>query len=206
MDNYFVYTSLITKLNLLLFMKKLFTILLLSIGFMSPSYADTKVSEEAIRCSALIYIQLTRQEMAGLTAGEEIMNRIYAYHAIDGTDMEMTNGQIVAAQTEAITKLSQEYIKGANLAKEYRHCIYWMTDIAKYIEISESISPESQTNEAAETALFLSAPITSSVTTFKNPIETWGQQVDLGFASWASQELKVPYKEAILSKVSEKFE
>jgi len=120
--------------------------------------------------------------------------------------MEMTNGQIVAAQTEAITSLSQEYIKGANLAKEYRHCIYWMTDIAKYIEISESISPEDQTNEATETALFLSAPTESSVTTFKNPIETWGQQVDLGFASWASQELKVPYKEAILSKVSEKFE
>ena len=208
MDNYFVYTLLITELNLLAFMKKLFTILLLSISFMSPSYADTKVSEEAIRCSALIYIQLTRQEMAGLTAGEEIMNRIYAYHAIDGTDMEMTNGQIVAAQTEAITTLSQEYIKGANLAKEYRHCIYWMTDIAKFINISEYVSPENQTeeSEAKEMALFLSAPIMSSVTTFKNPIETWGQQVDLGFAAWASQELKVPYKEAILSKVSEKFE
>ena len=208
MDNYFVYTLLITELNLLLFMKKLFTILLLSFGFMSPSYADTKVSDEAIRCSALIYIQLTRQEMAGLTAGEEIMNRIYAYHAIDGTDMEMTNGQIVAAQTEAITTLSQEYIKGANLAKEYRHCIYWMTDIAKFINISEYVSPENQTeeSEAKEMALFLSAPTESSVTTFKNPIETWGQQVDLGFASWASQELKVPYKEAILSKVSEKFE
>jgi len=208
LDNYFVYTLLITELNLLLFMKKLFTILLLSFGFMSPSYADTKVSEEAIRCSALIYIQLTRQEMAGLTAGEEIMNRIYAYHAIDGTDMEMTNGQIVAAQTEAITTLSQEYIKGANLAKEYRHCIYWMTDIAKFINISEYVSPENQTEEsdAKEMALFLSAPTESSVTTFKNPIKTWGQQVDLGFASWASQELKVPYKEAILSKVSEKFE
>jgi len=208
LDNYFVYTLLITELNLLLFMKKLFTILLLSFGFMSPSYADTKVSEEAIRCSALIYIQLTRQEMAGLTAGEEIMNRIYAYHAIDGTDMEMTNGQIVAAQTEAITMLSQEYIKGANLAKEYRHCIYWMTDIAKFINISDYVSSENQTeeSEATEMALFLSAPTTSSVTAFKNPIETWGQQVDLGFASWASQELKVPYKEAILSKVSEKFE
>jgi len=208
LDNYFVYTLLITELNLLLFMKKIFTILLLSIGFMSPSYADTKVSEEAIRCSALIYIQLTRQEMAGLTAGEEIMNRIYAYHAIDGTDMEMTNGQIIAAQTEAITTLSQEYIKGANLAEEYRYCIYWMTDIAKFINISEYVSLENQTeeSEAKEMALFLSAPTTSSVTTFKNPIETWGQQVDLGFASWASQELKVPYKEAILSKVSEKFE
>jgi len=208
LDNYFVYTLLITELNLLAFMKKLFTILLLSVGFMSPSYADTKVSEDAIRCSALIYIQLTRQEMAGLTAGEEIMNRIYAYHAIDGTDMEMTNGQIVAAQTEAITTLSQEYIKGANLAKEYRHCIYWMTDIAKFINISEYVSPENQTeeSEAKEMVLFLSAPIMSSVTTFKNPIETWGQQVDLGFAAWASQELKVPYKEAILSKVSEKFE
>ncbi len=53
------------------------------------------------------YIQITRPEMSGLTTGEEIMNRIYAYHTIDGTDMEMTNGQIVAAQTEAITKLTQ---------------------------------------------------------------------------------------------------
>jgi len=189
-------------------MKKLLTILCLSIGLVSPSYADNEVAGDAIRCSALIYIQLTRQEMAGLTAGEEIMNRIYAYHTIDGTDMEMTNGQIVAAQTEAITKLSQEYIKGADLAEEYRHCVYWMTDIAKFINISEYVSPENQTEEAEaeEMTLFLSAPIESSVTTFKNPIETWGQQVDLGFASWASQELKVPYKEAILSKVSEKFE
>ena len=189
-------------------MKKLLTILLLSIGFMSPSYADKEVAGKAIRCSALIYIQITRPEMVGMTAGEEIMNRIYAYHTIDGTDMEMTNGQIVAAQTEAITILSQEYIKGANLAKEYRHCIYWMTDIAKFINISEYAPPENQTeeSEAEEMVLFLSAPTTSSVTTFKNPIETWGQQVDLGFASWASQELKVPYKEAILSKVSEKFE
>ena len=187
-------------------MKKLLTILFLSIGFVSPSYADKEVAGEAIRCSALIYIQITRQEMAGMTAGEEIMNRIYAYHTIDGTDMEMTNGQIVAAQTEAITKLSQEYIKGADLAEEYRHCVYWMTDIAKFIDISEYVSPESQTAEAEEMSLFLSAPTSSSVKVFKNPIETWGQQVDLGFASWASQELKVPYKEAILSKVSEKFE
>ena len=189
-------------------MKKLLTILLFSSGFMTPSYADTEVAGEAIRCSALIYIQITRPEMSGLTTGEEIMNRIYAYHTIDGTDMEMTNGQIVAAQTEAITKLTQEYIRGADLAEEYRHCVYWMTDIAKYIDISQYAPPENQTeeSEAEEMALFLSAPTTSSVTIFKNPIETWGQQVDIGFASWASQELKVPYKEAILSKVSEKFE
>ena len=189
-------------------MKKIVPILLLLVGVVTPTYAEKDVADRAIRCSALIYIQITRPEMAGMTAGEEIMNRIYAYHTIDGTDMEMTNGQIVAAQTEAMTKLSQEYIKGADLAEEYRHCVYWMTDIAKFINISEYVSPENQTeeSEAEEMALFLSAPTESSVTSFKNPIETWGQQVDLGFASWASQELKVPYKEAILSKVSEKFE
>ena len=54
--------------------------------------------------------------------------------------------------------------------------------------------------------LFLSAPTENSVTTFKNPIKNWEQQVGLGFVAWASQELEVPYKEAILSKVSEKFE
>ncbi len=189
-------------------MKKLLAILLLSSGFMTPSYAATGVAGEAIRCSALIYIQITRPEMSGLTTGEEIMNRVYAYHSIDGTDMEMTNGQIVAAQTEAITKLTQEYIRGADLAEEYRHCVYWMTDIAKYIDISQYVSPENQSeeSEAEEMALFLAAPTESSVTIFKNPIETWGQQVDLGFASWASQELEVPYKKAILSKISEKFE
>jgi hypothetical protein len=53
---------------------------------------------------------------------------------------------------------------------------------------------------------FLSAPTETLLQSFKNPIKTWEQQVDLGFAAWASQELEVPYKEAILLKVSEKFE
>ena len=182
--------------------------MLLLIGIVSQSYADKEVAERAIRCSALIYIEITRPEMAGLTAGEALMNRIYAYHMIDGNDMEMTNGQITAAQTEAITKLTQEYIKGINLAQEYRNCIYWMTDIAKYINISEYLSKEESPleSEAEEMVLFLSAPTETSVTTFKNPIETWEQQVDLGFVAWASKELEVPYKEAILNKISEKFE
>lgn len=190
------------------FMKKILTALLLLIGIVSQSYADKEVAERAIRCSALIYIEITRPEMAGLTAGEALMNRIYAYHMIDGNDMEMTNGQITAAQTEAITKLTQEYIKGINLAQEYRNCIYWMTDIAKYINISEYLSKEESPleSEAEEMVLFLSAPTETSVTTFKNPIETWEQQVDLGFVAWASKELEVPYKEAILNKISEKFE
>jgi len=81
-----------------------------------------------------------------------------------------------------------------------------MTDIAKFIDISEYVSPENQTEEAEEMALFLSAPKETSITIFKNPIETWEQQVDLGFAAWASQELEVPYKKAILSKISEKIE
>ena len=189
-------------------MKKLLTILLFLIGLISPTYADKEVADRAIRCSALILIELTRPEMAGLTAGEALMNRIYAYHMIDGTDIEITNGQIIAAQTDAITKLTQEYIQGANLAEEYRACIYWMTDIAKFINISEYVYSEETTEEsdAAEMALFLSAPTETSVTTYKNPIKTWEQQVDLGFVAWASQELEVPYKEAILLKVSEKFE
>ena len=189
-------------------MKKILTILLFLIGLASPAHAVKEVADRAIRCSALILIELTRPEMAGLTAGEALMNRIYAYHMIDGTDIEITNGQIIAAQTDAITKLTQEYIQGANLAEEYRGCIYWMTDIAKFINISEYVYSEETTEEsdAAEMALFLSAPTETSVTTFKNPIKTWEQQVDLGFVAWASQELEVPYKEAILLKVSEKFE
>ena len=62
-------------------------------------------------------------------------------------------------------------------------------------------------SEAEEMALFLSAPKETSVTIFKNPIETWEQQVDLGFGAWSSQELEVPYKESYsYAKVSEKFE
>ena len=187
-------------------MKKTLLLILLSFGFIDLSYADKDIANRAIRCSALIYIEISRPEMSGLTVGEVLMNRLYAYHMIDGTDIEMTNGQITAAQTEAITKLSQEYIEGTNLAKEYRDCVYWMTDIAKFIDISEYVSPENQTEEAEEMALFLSAPTETSITIFKNPIETWEQQVDLGFAAWASQELEVPYKKAILSKISEKIE
>jgi len=188
--------------------KKVFTFFLLFNGLINSAYADQDVADRAIRCSALIYIEITRPEMAGLTAGEALMNRVYAYHMIDGSDTEMTNGQIIAAQTDAITKLTQEYIKGVNLAEEYRHCVYWMTDIAKYINISDYVSTEDNAEEsdAQEMALFLSAPTETSVTIFKNPIETWEQQVDLGFVAWASQELEVPYKEAILSKISEKFE
>ena len=189
-------------------MKKILTFFLLFNGLINPAYAVQDIADRAIRCSALIYIEITRPEMAGLTAGEALMNRVYAYQMIDGSDIEMTNGQIIAAQTEAITKLTQEYIKGANLAEEYRNCVYWMTDIAKYINISEYVSTEDNAEESdtEEMALFLSAPTKTSVTIFKNPIETWEQQVDLGFVAWASQELEVPYKEAILSKISEKFE
>ena len=189
-------------------MKSLLIAFTLLFGLITPAFTDEDVADRAIRCSALIYIELTRPEMSGLTAGEALMNRIYAYHVIDGEEMDMTNGQITAAQTEAITKLTQEYIKGANLAEEYRNCVYWMTDIAKYINISEYVSNDDSTEEfdAKEMALFLSAPTETSVTTFKNPVKTWEQQVDLGFVAWASQELEVPYKEAILLKISEKFE
>lgn len=189
-------------------MKKILSTFLILLCFNTNVFAKKEVADRAIRCSALILIELTRPEMAGLTAGEALMNRIYAYHMIDGSEIEMTNGQIIAAQTDAITTLTQEYIQGANLAQEYRGCIYWMTDIAKFINISEYVYSEDTTEEsdAAEMALFLSAPTDTSVTTFKNPIKTWEQQVDLGFVAWASQELEVPYKEAILLKVSEKFE
>ena len=189
-------------------MKSLLIAFTLLFGLITPAFTDEDVADRAIRCSALIYIELTRPEMSGLTAGEALMNRIYAYHVIDGEEMDMTNGQITAAQTEAITKLTQEYIKGANLAEEYRNCVYWMTDIAKYINISEYVSKDDSTEEsdAKEMVLFLSAPTETSVTTFKNPVKTWEQQVDLGFVAWASQELEVPYKEAILLKISEKFE
>ena len=120
-------------------MKKILSILILLVGFVTPTLAEKEVADKAIRCSALIYIQLTRPEMAGLTAGEALMNRIYAYHMIDDNkEMEMTNGQITAAQTDAITKLTQEYIQGANLAEEYRGCVFWMTD-GGYFQLDDFI-------------------------------------------------------------------
>ena len=91
-------------------MKNTLLVILFSFGFIGSSYANKDVANNAIRCSALIYIEISRPEMSGLTAGEALMNRLYAYHMIYGTDIEMTNGQITAAQTEVITKLSQEYI------------------------------------------------------------------------------------------------
>jgi len=60
-------------------MKNLLIALTLLIGFIAPAHADKEVADRAIRCSALIYIQLTRPEMSGLTAGEALMNRIFAY-------------------------------------------------------------------------------------------------------------------------------
>ena len=65
-------------------MKNLLITLTLLIGFVVPAYADKEVADRAIRCSALIYIEISRPEMVGLTAGEALMNRIYAYNTIDG--------------------------------------------------------------------------------------------------------------------------
>ena len=61
-------------------MKNLLIAFTLLIGFVMPVQAAQEVADRAIRCSALIYIELTRPEMSGLTAGEALMNRIYAYH------------------------------------------------------------------------------------------------------------------------------
>ena len=99
-------------------------------------------------------------------------------------------GKSLLLKLRQLQALTQDYIKGINLAEEYRGCIYWMTDVAKFINISEYVSQDNQMEEAEEMALFLSAPTESSVTIFKNPIETWEQQVDLGFAAWASQGVK----------------
>ena len=184
-------------------MKNTLLVILFSFGFIGSSYANKDVANSAIRCSALIYIEINRPEMGGLAAGEVLMKRVYAYHTIDGSDIEMTNGQINTAQKDALLELSQEYVDGSGLAQEYRHCIYWMTDVAKYINISEYDYPDKHTEESAaeEMALFLSAPTRSSITTFKNPIETWEQQVDLGFASWASQDGSIPLEKEILNKI-----
>ena len=86
-------------------MKNLLIAFTLLIGFVMPVQAAQEVADRAIRCSALIYIELTRPEMSGLTAGEALMNRIYAYHTIEGTDTEMTNGQITAAVRPDISGL-----------------------------------------------------------------------------------------------------
>ena len=146
--------------------------------------------------------------MGGLAAGEALMKRVYAYHTIDGSDIEMTNRQISTAQKDALLELSHEYVDGAGLAQEYRNCIYWMTDVAKYINISEYDYPDEHTEESAteEMALFLSAPVTTSTTSFKNPIEIWEQQIDLGFASWSSQDGTIPLEKEILKRISDKIE
>ena len=127
-------------------MKKILSILILLVGFVTPTYLQKRrLQIEQLDAQHSFMIELTRPEMAGLTAGEALMNRIYAYHMIDDNEeMEMTNGQITAAQTDAITTLTQEYIQGANLAEEYRGCVYWMTDVAKFINISEYVSQDNQ--------------------------------------------------------------
>ena len=59
-----------------------------------------------------------------------------------------------------------------NLAKEFRHCAYWLQDIAIYLSSIETNFPEINTAESAidEEQIFLSVPIKSSTTEFTNEI------------------------------------
>ena len=108
----------------------------------------------------------------------------------------------------ALLVMSQEYVDGISLAQEYRNCFYWMTEVAEFINIGEFDYPDNHTEETAdeEMALFLSAPLKTSITVFKNPIEVWEEQIDFGFASWTMQEGSIPLEKEIVLKLSEKIE
>ena len=50
----------------------------------------------------------------------------------------MLNDQIVVFWIDSITRLSPKYTMDTNITEEYRHYIYWMTDIVKFFNINMS--------------------------------------------------------------------
>ena len=73
-------------------MKKILPILLLLVGFVTPMYLQKKrLQIEQLDAQHLFILSSQGLKWLALTAGEALMNRIYAYHMID--DNEIGNDQ-----------------------------------------------------------------------------------------------------------------
>ena len=176
-------------------MKKLLILLLLTFGLIGNSYSESSgnadVAKNALRCAAFFYIQTAipdNSENASMAG--QIFNRIYGIHYEEYSGENLTYGDISDMRGKVVKEIAIDFSNESegeyNLAKEFRHCAYWLQDIAIYLSSIETNFPEINTAESAidEEQIFLSVPIKSSTTEFTNEIALWDDQVNWGFQFW----------------------
>ena len=149
--------------------KKLILAFLLSLGVTGNSYSELSINAEvannALRCSALFYMQTAREEMSekGGKYGN-IYKHIYGEFDYYITGKSLTNGELINARADALVDVVLEYENESNddfgIAKEYRNCAYWLEDIGEHLDsyVEDDYSNKSQK--------WLSIPVKSSKNDF----------------------------------------
>ena len=167
-------------------MKKLILSLLLSLGLTGNSYSELSINAEvannALRCSALFYMQTAREEMSekGGKYGN-IYKHIYGEFDYYITGKGLTNGELINARADALVVVVLEYENESNddfgIAKEYRNCAYWLEDIGEHLNSYED-------DYSNESEIWLSIPVKSSKNEYELDIEVWANQVKFGYEIW----------------------
>ena len=167
--------------------KKLILAFLLSLGLTGNSYSELSINAEvannALRCSALFYMQTAREEMSekGGKYGN-IYKHIYGEFDYYITGKSLTNGELINARADALVDVVLEYENESNddfgIAKEYRNCAYWLEDIGEHLD---SYVEDDYSNKSEK---WLSIPVKSSKNEYELDIEVWANQVEFGYEMW----------------------
>ena len=176
-------------------MKKLLLLLLLSFGLIGNAYSELsgnpEVAKNAIRCSALFYILTTIEEKSeAYSQYGQIFSRIFGMHYEEYSGANLTYGDISEARKQALLEVSSDFTNESEgdfiVAKEFRHCAYWLQDIGVYLNSIETNFPEIHTAESAleEKKIWLSIPIKSSTIDFPDDLLQWEDQLFSGFMLW----------------------
>ena len=157
---------------------------------------NAQVAKNAIRCLALSYLQTTIPENEKFSQGGPIFSKVYEIHYEEYSGENLTIGDINNAKKQAVREVAFDFSNDSYgdyaLAKEFRHCAYWVYDIAIYLSNIEKdfhilpIQTEIPPSESAlrEKQIFLLIPTKSSMANFENDIALWDQQLFQGFKFW----------------------
>jgi hypothetical protein len=155
------------------------------------SVSSVEVAINALRCSAIFYSQTAIPEKADLFGQYgQIYQQIYAHNYEDLTGENLTYGDLSRARGQELLRIASELTEESDgdfvLAKEFRHCAYWLQDIALYLNEIETDFPEIHTAESAleEKQIFLSIPIKSSTTEFNDDLHLYDDTLWEGFVLW----------------------
>ena len=115
---------------------------------------------------------------------------LYLHHFEEYSGENLTYGDTSNARGQAVLQVATEYSVESEgdyiLAKEFRHCAYWLQDIGVYLSSIETDFPEIHTAESAleEKKIWLSIPIKSSTIDFPDDLLQWEDQLFAGFMLW----------------------